>query len=96
MYISGRPSAGRIFVRWPATSSSAGATHRLVLVFSSAQASSRSRTPLISGQDSTATVSAPTLATRSATQSTPCTAGMPATSASSAPPTRHAATTDRP
>ena len=54
----GSPATGRIVVRGPATSSSAGATHRSVPVFSSSQARSRSMTPLISGQDSTATVSA--------------------------------------
>ena len=55
---SGSPATGLIVVRGPATSSRAGATHRSVSVFSSSQASSRSRTPLISGQASTATVSA--------------------------------------
>ncbi len=55
---SGSPATGLIVVRGPATSSSAGATHRSVPVFSSSQARSRSPAPLISGQDSTATVSA--------------------------------------
>ena len=56
---SGSPATGRIVVRGPATSSRAGATYRSVPVFSRSQASSRSRMPFISGQESTATVSAP-------------------------------------
>jgi hypothetical protein len=51
-------TTGRMLVRGPATSMTAGATHRSVPVSSSYQASSRSRRPFISGQASTATVSA--------------------------------------
>ena len=58
MYSSGSPAAERMLVRGPATSSRAGARHRSVSVFSSSQASLRSSTPFISGQASTATVSA--------------------------------------
>ena len=67
MCSSGSPATGLMVVRGPATSSSAGATHRSVPRFSRAQASSLSRTPLISGQASTATVSASKLATTSGT-----------------------------
>ncbi len=59
-------------------SSTAGATHRPVPVFSSSQASSRSRMPLSSGHDSTATVSAPKSLATAATRSRPLHRGDPA------------------
>ena len=67
-----------------------------VLLFSRFQASSRSRRPFISGQASTATVSARTSATVVATLSSPPATGTPATSSSVRGPAKHTATTDRP
>ena len=55
---SGRPATGRMWSAARRPPSAPGATNRSVSVFSSSQARSRSRAPLISGQDSTATVSA--------------------------------------
>ena len=65
------PAVGLIVVRGPATSSSAGETHRSVPVFSSSQARLRSLMPSISGQAVTATVSASKALTAAVMSSSP-------------------------
>ena len=65
------PAVGLTVVRGPATSSSEGATHRSVPVFSSSQARLRSLMPSISGQASTATVSASKALTAAVMSSSP-------------------------
>ena len=93
---NGSPAIGRMVVRGPATSSRAEATHSSVPVSSSAQPSSRSRMPFISGHESTATVSAPKLSTAADTLSSPPKTGTSAILGGLLAPARQAPTMDMP
>ena len=83
-------------VRGPATSSSAEATYRSVLVVSSSQPSWRSRVPSISGQESTATVSALKWSTASEMVSRPPNTGTFPTEGDGLDPARQAPTMHMP
>ena len=97
---SGSPATGRIVVRGPATSSRAGATYRSVPVVSRSQPSWRSRVPSISGQESTATVSALKWSTASGIVLSPPNTGTLPTALPTVDgrpePARQAPTTDMP
>ena len=58
-WINGSPATGRVWIRGPATSVSAGASTRSMSVPSSCQPSRRSRVAVSSPEAVTATVSAP-------------------------------------